>query len=84
MTNSEPAAAAMRTLRFHGYGEPADVLRLDDAAIPDPGPGRIRVLVHACGINPADGPCAGACSPATSRAGSGWRFQALSKRWARA
>jgi NADPH:quinone reductase-like Zn-dependent oxidoreductase len=47
-------SATMRTVRFHEYGEPADVLRLDEAAVPDPGPGRIRVTVHACGLNPAD------------------------------
>ncbi len=46
--------ATMKTLRFHQYGEPADVLRLEDAAIPSPGPGRILVHVHACGLNPAD------------------------------
>ena len=44
----------MRTLRFHTYGEPADVLRLDEVAVPDPRPGQIRVRVHACGLNPAD------------------------------
>ena len=44
----------MRTIRFHDYGEPADVLRLEDAAIPSPGPGNIRVRVHGCGLNPAD------------------------------
>jgi len=44
----------MRTLRFHEYGEPADVLRIDRISAPEPGPGRIRVAVHACGLNPAD------------------------------
>ncbi|MGH3172046.1 MAG: NADP-dependent oxidoreductase [Trebonia sp.] len=44
----------IRTVRFHEYGEPADVLRMDWAPVPDPGPGRIRVSVHACGLNPAD------------------------------
>ena len=44
----------MKTLRFQGYGEPADVLRLEDVAIPRPGAGQIRVRVHACGLNPAD------------------------------
>jgi D-arabinose 1-dehydrogenase-like Zn-dependent alcohol dehydrogenase len=44
----------MKTLRFHRYGEPADVLRLEDAEIPLPGPGHIRVRVHTCGFNPAD------------------------------
>ncbi len=29
----------MKTLRFHEYGEPADVLRLDEVAVPDPCPG---------------------------------------------
>jgi NADPH:quinone reductase-like Zn-dependent oxidoreductase len=45
---------AMRTVRFHEYGEPGDVLRLETAPVPDPGPDRIRVAVHACGLAPAD------------------------------
>ncbi|HEX4087297.1 MAG TPA: NADP-dependent oxidoreductase [Trebonia sp.] len=48
------AARTMRTVRFHANGEPADVLRLEETAIPDPGPGRIRVAVHAAGLAPAD------------------------------
>ncbi len=44
----------MKTLRFQEYGEPADVLRLEDAAVPSPRGGQIRVRVHACGLNPAD------------------------------
>ncbi|GGF27840.1 NADP-dependent oxidoreductase [Subtercola lobariae] len=44
----------MRTVRFHDYGEPADVLTLENAPIPEPGPGRIRVAVHAAGLAPAD------------------------------
>ncbi len=43
-----------RTIRFHGYGEPADVLRLEETELPGPGAKRIRVRVHACGLNPAD------------------------------
>lgn len=54
MSVHESAPALMRTIRFHDYGEPVDVLRLDRVAVPSPGPGRIRVLVHACGLNPAD------------------------------
>jgi NADPH:quinone reductase-like Zn-dependent oxidoreductase len=44
----------LRTVRFHEYGEPGDVLRLETAPVPDPGPDRIRVAVHACGLAPAD------------------------------
>ncbi len=44
----------MRTLRFHGYGEPADVLHLEQAEVPQPRAGQVRVRVHACGLNPAD------------------------------
>jgi NADPH:quinone reductase-like Zn-dependent oxidoreductase len=44
----------MKTLRFHAHGDPAEVLVLDEADIPAPGPGHIRVRVHACGLNPAD------------------------------
>ncbi|HEY4305357.1 MAG TPA: NADP-dependent oxidoreductase [Gemmatimonadaceae bacterium] len=44
----------MRTLRFHEFGEPADVLRFEDAPIPSPNAGRVAVRVHACGLNPAD------------------------------
>ena len=47
-------AATMNAVRFHDYGEPADVLRLEQVAVPTPEPGRIRVIVHACGLNPAD------------------------------
>ena len=48
------ANATMKTVRFHSYGEASDVLRLENAPFPEPGPGRIRVRVHACGLNPAD------------------------------
>ncbi|MEU8976093.1 NADP-dependent oxidoreductase [Streptomyces monashensis] len=44
----------MRTVRFHENGEPVDVLRLETAPVPEAGPGRIRVAVHACGLAPAD------------------------------
>jgi NADPH:quinone reductase-like Zn-dependent oxidoreductase len=44
----------MQTLRFHKYGAPADVLQLEEAPVPTPGPKRVRVAVHACALNPAD------------------------------
>jgi len=47
-------AVTMNAVRFHDYGEPADVLRTEQVAAPTPELGRIRVVVHACGLNPAD------------------------------
>ncbi len=44
----------MRALRFHSHGEPAEVLRLEEAPLPGVAANRIRVAVHACGLNPAD------------------------------
>ncbi|HVT69057.1 MAG TPA: alcohol dehydrogenase catalytic domain-containing protein, partial [Trebonia sp.] len=44
----------MRTLRFHEYGGPGDVLRLEEAEVPRPGPGQVRVAVRVCGLTPAD------------------------------
>jgi NADPH:quinone reductase-like Zn-dependent oxidoreductase len=54
MSASASTIGTMRTVRFHGFGEPAEVLRLEEVAIPEPGAGRIRIRVHACGLNPAD------------------------------
>lgn len=54
MSSHESSAVSIRSLRFHSYGEPADVLRLERIAAPSPGTERIRVVVHACGLNPAD------------------------------
>ncbi|MCW6513190.1 NADP-dependent oxidoreductase [Lichenifustis flavocetrariae] len=45
---------SMRTLRFSQYGEPKEVLRLEETDIPEPKAGHVRVKVHACGLNPAD------------------------------
>ncbi|HEY3685310.1 MAG TPA: NADP-dependent oxidoreductase [Streptosporangiaceae bacterium] len=54
MADTASTNGTMRTVRFHEYGEPAAVLRLETAPVPTPGPGRIRVAVHACGLAPAD------------------------------
>jgi NADPH:quinone reductase-like Zn-dependent oxidoreductase len=54
MTEHELTTDTMRTVRFHEYGEPGDVLHLETAPVPDPGPDRIRIVVHACGLAPAD------------------------------
>ncbi len=52
MTKPEPAS--MRAIRFHSYGGWADVLRLEDAPVPNPGAAQVRVRVHACALNPMD------------------------------
>jgi hypothetical protein len=70
MTDEQLRVGTMRTLRFHRYGEPTDVLRLEKAAIPSP----VRVT-SACGCMRVGstlriGPCAEAYSRATSRGGS--------------
>jgi NADPH:quinone reductase-like Zn-dependent oxidoreductase len=54
MVVDESSNATIRTVRFHEYGEPVEVLRMDRIAVPNPPTGRIRVAVHACGLNPAD------------------------------
>lgn len=45
---------ASTVLRFHGYGEPLDVLREERVEIADPAAGRLRIRVSATGLNPAD------------------------------
>jgi NADPH:quinone reductase-like Zn-dependent oxidoreductase len=54
MTGHDLATETMRAVRFHEYGEPGDVLLMEAVGVPTPGPGRIRVSVHACGLAPAD------------------------------
>jgi len=41
----------MRAWRTHTYGQPLEVLKLDDVAIPDPDPGEVRIKVHAIPLN---------------------------------
>ena len=54
MSSERSPSETTRAVRFHEYGEPAEVLRLDRLAVAGPPPGRVRVAVHACGLNPAD------------------------------
>ncbi|MEM1055561.1 MAG: zinc-binding dehydrogenase [Bacteroidota bacterium] len=44
----------MRALRYHRYGPPAEVLRLDDLPAPEPGPGQVCVRLTHRALNPAD------------------------------
>ena len=43
----------MKAVRYHDYGGP-EVLRYEDAPVPEPGPGEVLVRVYAAGVNPAD------------------------------
>ncbi|WP_224388083.1 NADP-dependent oxidoreductase [Pseudonocardia sp. ICBG1293] len=43
----------MRAQQFARFGSP-DVIVLAEVARPEPGPGRIRIAVQACGLTPAD------------------------------
>jgi NADPH:quinone reductase len=48
-----PEAALMRALATDRYGA-LDRLRIMEVALPEPGPGEVRVRVHATALNPAD------------------------------
>lgn len=41
----------MRALRLHAYGKPP---RVEDAPVPQAGPGQVRLRVHAASVNPID------------------------------
>ena len=43
----------MRAVRIHGYGGP-EVMRLDEAPMPQPGAGQVLVKVRAASVNPID------------------------------
>lgn len=43
----------MRAIVFDTFGGP-DVLSLQEVAIPEPGPGQVRVAIYAAGTNPID------------------------------
>lgn len=43
----------MNAVRLHGFGGP-EVLRYEEAPIPDPKPGEVRIRTRAVGLNPPD------------------------------
>jgi NADPH:quinone reductase-like Zn-dependent oxidoreductase len=43
----------MKAIQLHEHGDP-EVLRYDDAPLPEPKPGEVLVRVHAAGVNPPD------------------------------
>ncbi len=44
----------MRAVRFASFGEPADVLTIENIPAPQPGPGQVLVRVQVRPINPSD------------------------------
>ena len=44
----------MKAIVFDQFGEPAQVLKVRDVPIPEPGPGEVRVRMIASPINPSD------------------------------
>jgi NADPH:quinone reductase len=44
----------MRSVRFYEFGDPADVLRVEDVTEPEPGAGQVLVRLRARSINPSD------------------------------
>src|SRR5207244_1725342 len=43
----------MKAIRVHEFGGP-EVLRLEEVATPQPGPGQVLVRMHAIGVNPVE------------------------------
>src|SRR5436190_24299437 len=44
----------MRSVRFYEFGNPADVLHVEDVAQPEPGANQVLVRLRARSINPSD------------------------------
>ncbi len=44
----------MKAVVFDRFGEPAEVLRVADVPVPEPGPGEVRVRMIASPVNPSD------------------------------
>jgi len=51
--NNNESASVMKAIRLHEFGGP-EVLRYEDAPLPELKPGEVLVRVHAVGINPPD------------------------------
>jgi NADPH:quinone reductase-like Zn-dependent oxidoreductase len=44
----------MKAIRFHRFGNPEEVLQIQEIPLPEPGPGQVRVRMIASPINPSD------------------------------
>lgn len=48
------APPSMQAIRYARTGPASEVLALSTVSVPEPGPGEVRVRVHASGVNPSD------------------------------
>ena len=44
----------MKSVRFHEFGDPAEVLRVEEVQTPEPGAGQVLVKMRARAVNPSD------------------------------
>lgn len=44
----------MHAVRLHAHGASSELIHYEEAPIPSPGPGEIRIEVYACGVMPGD------------------------------
>ena len=44
----------MRAARYKRQGPAHDVFHVGDMSAPEPGPGEVRLVVHASGVNPGE------------------------------
>lgn len=49
--SADQPTVTMRAWRLHEYGQPTEVLRLEEVAVPEPGPGEVRVKVQGIPLN---------------------------------
>jgi NADPH:quinone reductase-like Zn-dependent oxidoreductase len=52
--DEEEAGSTMRAIVHHRFGEPSDVLGVEDVPLPEPGPGEVRIRVTASPIHNHD------------------------------
>src|SRR5579864_1715964 len=64
----------MKAAYYESVGPASDVIRVGDRPTPQPGPGEVRVRIHASGVNPSD---------VKSRAGLGERVWTWNAAWRR-